>query len=207
MGWKGTGLVWVAVSLAIVLGASACTRDDAQSHHKQLEGKVARLQDQLQEERERRQKAQEMAEQEGKANREAQKTASTRNTQQKSQSEQAQRNKSACRGCGTVTTIEPIRRNARHGSGLGAVGGGAAGGAIGHQIGHGAGRTAAEIAGALGGATVGNTVEKHIRKETVYRVHVKMDNGQSRVVTVGSARDLARGTRVRVSGSSLDAIH
>lgn len=209
MGWQGSGLAGVAVLLALVLGVSACTHSDTSSHHQQLEDKIARLQDELQAERQRRQKVLEKLERDGKTDQQARAAAHAqpaRDTRPEQQSQSEHKSRTACRDCGTVTTIEPIRRNASHGSGLGAIGGGAAGAAIGHQIGHGTGRRVAEAAGVLGGARMGNTVEKNVRKETVYRVHVDMDNGQTRVVTVGSARELARGRRVRVHGNSLAVI-
>ena len=84
---------------------------------------------------------------------------------------------------------------------MGTVAGGVLGAVLGNQIGHGGGRTAATILGAVGGGFAGNAIEGQMRKETVYQVSVRMEDGSQRVVEV--ARAPAVGSRVTVDGSTL----
>jgi outer membrane lipoprotein SlyB len=99
--------------------------------------------------------------------------------------------KPICSNCGTVVAVTPIQKQGS-GSGAGAVAGGAVGAVLGNQIGKGGGRTVATILGAIGGGVAGNMIEKNVRKETVYRVQVRMEDGSTRTVeqaslpTVGS---------------------
>ena len=103
-----------------------------------------------------------------------------------------------CADCGVIESIR-VAEVKGQGSGLGAVAGGVAGGLIGNQIGHGTGRTVATIAGAAGGAYAGNAIEKNVKKHTVYRVTLRMDDGSLRTVSQREAPAYAVGDRVRVS--------
>jgi len=103
-----------------------------------------------------------------------------------------------CADCGVIESIR-VAEVKGQGSGLGAVAGGVAGGLIGNQIGHGTGRTVATIAGAAGGAYAGNAIEKNVKKHTVYRVTLRMDDGSPRTVSQREAPAYAVGDRVRVS--------
>lgn len=105
-----------------------------------------------------------------------------------------------CGNCGTVESATPIQREGA-GTGLGAVAGGVLGAVVGNQVGGGNGRTAATVLGALGGGWAGNTVEKKIRKETLYQVRVRMEDGGSRTFEV--ATPVSAGSRVTVEGGSL----
>ena len=87
--------------------------------------------------------------------------------------------RSVCGNCGTVESATPIQREGA-GTGLGAVAGGVLGAVVGNQVGAGNGRTAAMVLGALGGGWAGNSVEKKMRKETLYQVRVRMEDGGSR---------------------------
>lgn len=84
-----------------------------------------------------------------------------------------------CANCGTIETVTPIQRKGEA-KGVGAVAGGVLGAVVGNQIGHGGGRTAATVLGALGGGYAGNAIEKNVRKETVYQVRVRMEDGSTR---------------------------
>lgn len=105
-----------------------------------------------------------------------------------------------CANCGTIESVTPIQRKGEA-KGVGAVAGGVLGAVVGNQIGHGGGRTAATVLGALGGGFAGNAIEKNVRKETVYQVHVRMEDGSTR--TIEQANLPAVGARVVVEGNSL----
>ena len=107
-----------------------------------------------------------------------------------------------CADCGVIESIR-VAEVKGQGSGLGAVAGGVAGGLIGNQIGHGTGRTVATIAGAAGGAYAGHTIEKNVKKHTVYRVTLRMDDGSLRTLSQREAPAYAVGDRVRVSNGRI----
>ncbi len=99
---------------------------------------------------------------------------------------------------GIIDNIQVVQVEPRS-SGAGAVTGGLVGALLGNQIGSGSGRTAATVAGAVGGAVVGNNVEQnHEAAHTVYRISVRMNNGEYRSVDQDSAYDLQAGNRVHV---------
>ncbi len=107
-----------------------------------------------------------------------------------------------CHACGAVESVTPIERSAKPaGPGIGAVAGGVLGAVLGNQVGHGGGRTAATILGAVGGGFAGNAIEGHMRKETVYQVGVRMEDGSQRMVEVARAPSV--GSRVTVEGNVL----
>jgi outer membrane lipoprotein SlyB len=74
----------------------------------------------------------------------AQTSTSTNTTSTKTQ---AQAKTSACANCGTVESVNEVKKEGK-GSGLGAVGGAVAGGLLGNQFGGGKGKTAMTVAGA-----------------------------------------------------------
>ena len=107
-----------------------------------------------------------------------------------------------CGNCGAVESVTPIERTTKaDGPGIGAVGGGVLGAVLGNQVGNGNGKTAATIIGAIGGGFAGNEVEKRMKRETVYQVGVRMDDGSRRTVEV--AQPPAVGSKVTVDGSSI----
>ena len=107
-----------------------------------------------------------------------------------------------CGNCGAVESVTPVQRTTKpDGPGVGAVAGGVAGAVLGNQVGQGNGRTAATIIGAIGGGFAGNAIEKNVRKETVYQVGVRMEDGSRRTVEV--AQPPAVGSKVTVDGSSI----
>ena len=107
-----------------------------------------------------------------------------------------------CGNCGAVESVTPIERTTKpDGPGVGAVAGGVAGAVLGNQVGQGNGRTIATIIGAVGGGFAGNAIEKNVRKETVYQVGVRMEDGSRRTVEV--AQPPAVGSKVTVDGSSI----
>ena len=84
---------------------------------------------------------------------------------------------------------------------VGSVAGGVIGAALGSQVGGGNGRTLATVIGALGGGYAGHVIEGQVRKDTVYQVGVRMEDGTRRVVEVGQAPSI--GSRVTVDGNTL----
>ena len=110
--------------------------------------------------------------------------------------------KAVCASCGTVEAVTPITREGK-GSGVGIVAGGVLGAVVGNQIGGGNGRTAATVLGAVGGGWAGNKVEKNMKKDTIYAVRVRMQDGS--VTTKELATAPAVGAPVTVDGGSLRA--
>lgn len=107
-----------------------------------------------------------------------------------------------CAVCGAVESVTPVERSTKPaGVGVGAVAGGVLGAVLGNQVGHGNGRAAATVLGAVGGGFAGNAIEKNVRKETVYQVGVRMEDGTHRVVEVTQAPSV--GSRVTLEGSSI----
>ena len=106
--------------------------------------------------------------------------------------------------CGAVESVTPIERTTKaDGPGIGAVGGGVLGAVLGNQVGNGNGKTAATIIGAIGGGFAGNEVEKRMKRETVYQVGVRMEDGSRRTVEV--AQPPAVGSKVTVDDSSIQS--
>jgi outer membrane lipoprotein SlyB len=108
--------------------------------------------------------------------------------------------KPICTSCGTIEAVTPVTRPGK-GSGVGMVAGGVLGAVVGNQVGSGNGRTAATVLGAVGGGWAGNAVEKNIKKDTVYNVRVRMQDGSTRTLEQASAP--AVGSKVTLEGSSL----
>lgn len=107
-----------------------------------------------------------------------------------------------CGNCGAIESVTPVERSTKaDGPGIGAVGGGVLGAVLGNQVGQGNGRTVATILGAIGGGFAGNAVEKNMKKETVYQVGVRMDDGSRRTIEV--AQPPAVGSKVTVDGGSI----
>lgn len=106
-----------------------------------------------------------------------------------------------CVNCGTVEAVTPVQRDAKSGSGLGVVAGGALGAVVGNQIGKGGGRAVATILGAVGGGLAGNAIEKNMKKETVYQVQVRMEDGSIR--TLQQPNPATVGAKVTVDGGVL----
>ena len=104
---------------------------------------------------------------------------------------------------GRVNDIELLSVEAST-SGGGAVLGAVLGAVIGNQIGGGTGRALATGAGAIGGAVIGNTVEKRNQGSgQIYRVSVRLNNGQRQVFEFHRIDDLRVGDRVKVEDGQL----
>nr|WP_315463291.1 glycine zipper 2TM domain-containing protein [uncultured Rhodoferax sp.] len=109
--------------------------------------------------------------------------------------------KIVCATCGVVESVTPVQRESANPSGAGAVAGAVLGGLVGNQFGGGDGKALATIAGVLGGSWAGNTVEKRLKKDTVYRVEVRMEDGSVR--TIEQAASASVGQHVTVEGNSI----
>jgi outer membrane lipoprotein SlyB len=107
-----------------------------------------------------------------------------------------------CANCGVIESIRVAQVKGQT-SGVGAVAGGVAGGLLGNQIGHGGGRTVATIAGAAGGAYAGNAIEKNMKKHTVYRVTLRMDDGRQRTLSLRGAPAYVVGDHVRIANGRI----
>jgi len=107
----------------------------------------------------------------------------------------------ACAVCGTVESVNATQSEPASGSGVGVIAGAAIGGLLGNQIGGGTGKDLATIAGMVGGGWAGNTVEKKMKRETVYEVGVRMEDGTLRRLEQKSS--VAVGTRVTVEAGKL----
>ena len=109
-----------------------------------------------------------------------------------------------CAICGTVESVTAVQREPASGSGVGVIAGAALGGLLGNQVGGGTGKDLATIAGMVGGGWAGNTVEKKMKRETVYEVAVRMEDGSLRKLEQKSP--VGVGTKVTVNGSTLPPV-
>ena len=107
-----------------------------------------------------------------------------------------------CTSCGSIESVTPVTRTTKApGVGVGTVAGGVLGAVLGNQVGRGNGKTLGTIIGAVGGGFAGNAIEGQMRRETVYQVGVRMEDGSRRTVEV--AQPPSVGSRVTVEGSSI----
>lgn len=104
---------------------------------------------------------------------------------------------------GNVSNIEIVSTGS--GGAGGAILGAVIGAAIGNQIGSGSGRAAATGVGAFGGAVIGNNLQKRNDGE-VYRVSVRLDNGQTAQFDYQRIDDLRVGDRVKVENGQLHRV-
>lgn len=102
---------------------------------------------------------------------------------------------------GRVQSIDVVTAEQR-GPGAGAVLGAVIGGVLGNQVGGGSGRAAATGAGVVGGAIVGHQIQKRNAND-VYRVSVRMDNGERRTFDYQRVDDLRVGDRVRIENNQI----
>jgi outer membrane lipoprotein SlyB len=105
-------------------------------------------------------------------------------------------------GRGVVQAIDmaPREEAGIGGIGVGTLAGAAVGGILGNQVGQGRGNTAATVAGAAGGALVGHELEKNAqRRNPVYRVSVRMDNGTMQTVLVDTQPNVRVGDRIQIA--------
>ena len=112
--------------------------------------------------------------------------------------------KAICHTCGVVEAVTPVQRESANPSGVGAIAGAVLGGLVGNQFGGGSGKTLATVAGMVGGGIAGNTVEKKMKKDVVYQVDVRMEDGTLRHLEQDTP--VGVGERVSVDGHTLHAL-
>jgi outer membrane lipoprotein SlyB len=108
----------------------------------------------------------------------------------------------ACKDCGTVIDVKTVKKQGEA-SGGGAVIGGIVGGVVGHQVGSGRGNDVATVAGAAGGAYAGHQIEKNQKSTTSHQVHVKLENGLTRVFNYAQPTSYRVGDKVKVVDKKL----
>ncbi|MCH8178783.1 MAG: glycine zipper 2TM domain-containing protein [Proteobacteria bacterium] len=101
---------------------------------------------------------------------------------------------------GTVTDVREVQVKGQ-GSGVGVVAGAVVGGLLGNQIGRGSGNTIATVGGAVAGGYAGNEVEKNVKKTTLFKTTVKLDDGSVHEYSLGQR--YAVGARVQVNGKKV----
>lgn len=106
----------------------------------------------------------------------------------------------ACHECGVIEAVNAVEVQGDN-KGVGAVAGGVGGALVGSRIAGGGNRTLGGVVGAVGGGLLGNAIEKHQRKETMYDVTVRMDDGSHRTLRESTAP--AVGEKVRVESDGL----
>ena len=102
-----------------------------------------------------------------------------------------------CITCGEVRAITAVTEEGES-TGVGAALGAIVGGIAGNQVGGGSGKKIATVAGAVGGAVAGNTIEKKRGTETMYDVHIEMENGSAEIIRVPDATGISVGSDVTV---------
>ncbi len=109
----------------------------------------------------------------------------------------------ACADCGVVTRVRTIEVKAEP-TGVGAVIGGVAGAVVGREIAdrH---RDVGTVVGAAGGAFAGHQIERQTRTKQRYAIHVRMNDGTMRTVTVDQQPAWRSGDRVRFRNGTLVA--
>jgi outer membrane lipoprotein SlyB len=115
---------------------------------------------------------------------------------------QAPAAKPVCGNCGTIEAVTPVTRTGDAGP-VGVIAGGVLGGVLGHQVGNGSGKDLATVLGAVGGAVAGRAIEKNMKKETVYSVRLRMEDGSTRTLEQATSPEV--GAKVKVDGSTLRA--
>lgn len=109
-----------------------------------------------------------------------------------------------CEACGKVEGVRTVEVEGKP-NGVGVVAGAVVGGLLGNQVGGGKGKTLATVAGAVGGGYAGNEIEKRARKDVMYDVDVRMENGQRHSFRYEAAPPWHPGDRVRVVNGTLAA--
>ena len=104
---------------------------------------------------------------------------------------------------GRISSIETISTPGKT-NGSGALIGGVLGAAVGNQVGQGNGRAVGTGLGAVGGAVLGSEIERRNKPAQLsYRIHVRLDNGESRSFESATNDGLRVGERVHVDGTVL----
>ena len=109
-----------------------------------------------------------------------------------------------CDTCGVVTRIDHRARASNTPNATGAVIGGIVGAVAAREIAErntdsdGRANTATAV-GAVGGAVAGNAIQNRVQGQSVYDVHVRLDNGRMTVVTQNDLGGIREGSYVNVA--------
>ncbi len=108
---------------------------------------------------------------------------------------------------GTVLGVRNVVIQPESTTGVGTVAGAAIGGVAGSTVGGGTGRTLATIVGGLAGGLAGTAVERGVTRKAGYEITVRMDSGETRVITQEADIPVQRGDRVQiVTGSGVTRV-
>ncbi|MGH8671519.1 MAG: glycine zipper 2TM domain-containing protein [Burkholderiales bacterium] len=110
----------------------------------------------------------------------------------------------ACADCGVIDAITPVEQEGSA-SGVGAIAGGVAGALLGNQVGKGTGRTIATVIGAAGGAYAGHKIEQNVRKDTVWNITLRMDDGTYRTLSETTQPSWYVGQKVKLINGAIVA--
>lgn len=99
---------------------------------------------------------------------------------------------------GYVIGVRPVTIQAAQTSGLGVIAGGALGAVAGNAVGGGSGRRITTVGGAVGGAMAGNAVENASARRQGLEITIRLDSGDTRVITQEADVPISTGQRVQV---------
>ncbi|MFD4836561.1 glycine zipper 2TM domain-containing protein [Achromobacter sp. NPDC058515] len=99
---------------------------------------------------------------------------------------------------GYVVGVRPVTIQASQTSGFGAIAGGALGAVAGNAVGGGSGRRITTVGGAVGGAMAGNAVENASARRQGLEITIRLDGGETRVITQEADVPIFAGQRVQV---------
>ena len=103
-----------------------------------------------------------------------------------------------------MTRIDRVQVAAIRSSGAGTLIGAMVGAVIGHQVGGGMGQDVATGVGAIGGAVIGHQIEsRNCKEDEVYRIGVRLENGEVRQFDYRKLNALRAGDRVKLEGGQL----
>lgn len=110
----------------------------------------------------------------------------------------------SCAECGVIESVREVAAKGQ-GTGLGVVGGAVVGGLLGNQVGGGRGQDAMTVVGAVGGAVAGNEVEKRMKTTKTYEVTVRLNDGNSRVISEAGVPVWHTGDKVKIINGAIQS--
>ena len=112
-----------------------------------------------------------------------------------------------CINCGTVESVKRVEvKGSDPNNVLGTIAGGVLGGVLGNQVGGGSGKDLARVIGAVGGAYAGNRAQNNRQAgdaEAIYRVTVRLSDGNTRDFDYPNDPEVQVGTRVKIEDGVL----
>ncbi len=108
---------------------------------------------------------------------------------------------------GTVLGVRDVIIQPESSTGVGTIAGAAIGGVAASTIGGGTGRTLATIVGGLAGGLAGTAVEREATRKKGYEITVRLDSGETRVITQEADVPVHAGQRVQIiTGSGVTRV-